>query len=385
MDMAKMMIDAYMKPMYDMNPTGKLLEDIQAFERELYDYAGQNPGAMDIVGESGKRDEYNRLYLAAYGGGTADTTETATEEVPSDWKLPTVSEFLDSYRQVYETSVKPYNRPLTAAAYQRLFDVENRTDDLLEAQIIIEKEGLIVDTVTADYKNLVKDFMEAVDPNYEVTSATTNATLGAYAQAKSLEEITYVGEISKAVCDDIAVQIKLKVEMMTILTALILGWEKSKRKIREGDPHMDKYAQSMVVTRKQLRRYYRFLYEDMGISLEKIEETPFYMISLLKPEGLDALWRIKKVMHPDNIKAIRYVLFEEVLSSKTMEEILLTPQPYPYYEPIDSNRYPGVTEEFIEKAKELNKGIKYFEMNSEIAESPDSLSDKMTVMVNNII
>ena len=36
MDMTKMMIDAYMKPLYDMNPSGKLLADIQAFEKELY-------------------------------------------------------------------------------------------------------------------------------------------------------------------------------------------------------------------------------------------------------------------------------------------------------------------------------------------------------------
>ena len=171
MDMTKMMIDAYMKPLYDMNPSGKLLADIQAFEKELYAFAADNPGAVDIVGESGKRDVYNSIYMAAMSGDeTAQAqmtqisdTEYADEQgynAPEGWKIPTVGEFLYQYRHVYETSVKPYNRPLTEAAYQRLFDVENRTDDLLEAQMIIEKEGLLIDTVTADYKNLVKDFME---------------------------------------------------------------------------------------------------------------------------------------------------------------------------------------------------------------------------------
>lgn len=385
MDMTKMMIDAYMKPLYDMNPSGKLLADIQAFEKELYAFAADNPGALDIVGESGKRDVYNGFYMAAMNGGTAEhiqasapvePSEKQDNKAPEGWKLPTVGEFLYQYRHIYETSVKPYNRPLTEEAYQRLFDVENRTDDLLEAQMIIEKEGLLIDTVTADYKNLVKDFMDAVDPNYEVTSATTKATLGVYAEAKSLEEITYMGEVAAATCDDIAVQIKLKVEMMTVLTSLIFAWEKSKRKIRECDPKMDKYAQSMVVTRKQTRKYYKFLSEDMGLTFDVLERTPFYRISLLKPEGLDALWRIKKVMHPDNIKAMKYVLFNEILSDKTMEEILSTLQPYPYYEPIDTNRYPEITNEFMEKASEINKDIKYFRTFTETAASPNELIDK---------
>ena len=392
MDMTKMMIDAYMKPLYDMNPSGQLLADIQLFEKDLYAFAADNPGAVDIVGESGKRDVYNSLYMDAMsGGGTAQAqttqmsdTESADEQgynAPEGWKLPTVGEFLYQYRHVYETSVKPYNRPLTEAAYQRLFDVENRTDDLLEAQMIIEKEGLLIDTVTADYKNLVKDFMEAVDPNYEVTSAATKATLGVYAEAKSLEEITYMGEVASATCDDIAVQIKLKVEMMTVLTSLLFAWENSKRKIRECDPKMDKYAQAMVVTRKQLRRYYRFLSEDMGLTYDKLESTPFYMISLLQPEGLDALWRIKKVMHPDNLKAMRYALFEEVLSDKTMEEILMSMQPYPYYESLDTNRYPEMQEEYLSIASELNKDIKYFKDNTEVVRTPDELADKARNLV----
>ena len=392
MDMTKMMIDAYMKPLYDMNPSGQLLSDIQLFEKDLYAFAADNPGAVDIVGESGKRDVYNSLYMDAMsGGGTAQAqttqmsdTESADEQgynAPEGWKLPTVGEFLYQYRHVYETSVKPYNRPLTEAAYQRLFDVENRTDDLLEAQMIIEKEGLLIDTVTADYKNLVKDFMEAVDPNYEVTSATTKATLGVYAEAKSLEEITYMGEVASATCDDIAVQIKLKVEMMTVLTSLLFAWENSKRKIRECDPKMDKYAQAMVVTRKQLRRYYRFLSEDMGLTYDKLESTPFYMISLLQPEGLDALWRIKKVMHPDNLKAMRYALFEEVLSDKTMEEILMGLQPYPYYESLYTNRYPEMQEEYLSIASELNKDIKYFKDNTEVVRTPDELADKARNLV----
>jgi hypothetical protein len=217
--------------------------------------------------------------------------------------------------------------------------------------------------VTADFKAVAEDFLEAADPNYEVTSAVANATLGVYSTAKSIEEITYMGEVAKATCDDIAVQVKLKVEMMQVLMSLIFAWEHSKRKIREGGEGMAKFAQSMVLTRRQTRRYYKFMAEDMVITWYVIASTPFYRISLLNPQGLDELWRIKKVMHPDNLKATEYVLFEEILSEKTMQEILLTPQPYPYYELPDSNIYPAIDAEYGVLAEELNQSIRYFQRN----------------------
>jgi len=46
------------------------------------------------------------------------------------------------------------------------------------------------------------------------------------------------------------------------------------------------------------------------------------------------------VMHPDNLKAMRYVLMEEILSERTLEDILMTPQPYPFYEEIDEVYFP---------------------------------------------
>ena len=67
MDMTKMMIDAYMKPLYDMNPSGQLLADIQLFEKELYAFAADNPGAVDIVGDILHEDDietWSRLFNA---------------------------------------------------------------------------------------------------------------------------------------------------------------------------------------------------------------------------------------------------------------------------------------------------------------------------------
>ena len=65
-----------------------------------------------------------------------------------------------------------------AEAYEKLFEVEKRTDDLIEAQMIIEREKLILNTVIADYKELAEDFLKAADPNYEITSSVVKLSAG---------------------------------------------------------------------------------------------------------------------------------------------------------------------------------------------------------------
>ena len=101
--------------------------------------------------------------------------------------------------------------------------------------------------------------------------------------------------------DDDAVQKQIKAELSAILDALVFGWNDAKENIWAGHIYMDKYAQAMVVTRKLARRFYDFIYNDMGLSIEKIDS----------------------VTQMDT-ESIKYTLFEEILSSRTIEEILLT-------------------------------------------------------------
>lgn len=71
-------------------------------------------------------------------------------------------------------------------------------------------------------------------------------------------------------------------------------------------------------------------------------------------------------MHPDNIKASRYVLFEEILPDRSLEDILLSPQKEPYYEPVDTiHDDPGLDDEYLAIAAELNKDIPYFRRNQD--------------------
>lgn len=189
MDVTKMIIDANMQALYVLGPEGEMLSKVQELERKLIEYAAANPGAMDVVGEAGLRDEYNKLYMDIMTGGSGQIS----------------------------------------------------VDDVM-------------------------DKMEGIQNQY----------------------------------DDDAVQKQIKAELSAILDALVGGWIDSRQKIREGHIFMDKYAQAMVVTRKLARRFYEFIYDDMGLDIEKIDSFTF-----------------------TDKESMKYTLFEEILSSRTIEDILL--------------------------------------------------------------
>lgn len=190
MDVTKMIIDANMQALYVLKPKGELLEKVHELEQKLMEYAATNPGAMDIVGEAGLRDAYNKLYMDIMTGEMGSVSAEA-----------------------------------------------------------------------------VMDRMEDIQSQY----------------------------------DDSAVQKQIMAEISANLDALVGGWMNSRQKIREGHIYMDKYAQAMVVIRKLTRRFYDFIYDDMGLTIEKTDSFTF-----------------------ENKESVKHTLFEEILSSRSIEEILLT-------------------------------------------------------------
>ena len=190
MDVMKMIIDANMQALYVLGPSGEMLMKVKELESKLTAYAAEHPDAMDIVGEAGLRDEYNKLYMDIMTGGSGS----------------------------------------------------------ISAEAVMGRMGDIQDKY-----------------------------------------------------DDDAVQKQIKAELSAILDALVFGWNDAKENIWAGHIYMDKYAQAMVVTRKLARRFYDFIYNDMGLSIEKIDS----------------------VTQMDT-ESIKYTLFEEILSSRAIEEILLT-------------------------------------------------------------
>ena len=110
-------LDGYVKLLYDNDPQGPLLESIRDFEKRFCQVAEENRGNPDVAGvlsRAGLQDEYNRLYMASINRNN-DYSAVSAEDQPQvfdyqkEQRLPTVHEFLNSYRLVYE-DIRPNAR-----------------------------------------------------------------------------------------------------------------------------------------------------------------------------------------------------------------------------------------------------------------------------------
>ena len=232
--------DAYMGALQQMNPQGALLTRVRDFGADLTRLAEEHAGDMDILGalsKSGLQQTYNTLYMECQAAANAAVDFDAGHELSEDsprafnaakaGRLPTVHEFIDTYRVVYE-SMREHAKGATAQAYRNLFDVEKRTDDLIEAQMIIEREHLLVKLVTAGSIDALKEFEEKTDPNFDLTSSGVNETIRKYAEAGSLDEITYLSEIARSTTMDAAIRAQANMRIMTNFNALLFAWENSR-------------------------------------------------------------------------------------------------------------------------------------------------------------
>ena len=82
MDVMKMIIDANMQALYVLGPEGEMLMKVKELESKLTAYAAEHPDAMDIVGEAGLRDEYNKLYMDIMTGGSGSISAEAVMYPP---------------------------------------------------------------------------------------------------------------------------------------------------------------------------------------------------------------------------------------------------------------------------------------------------------------
>lgn len=96
---------------------------------------------FDAYNKSGIQDKYTALITKVAMAANSGSQESS-ETIESASQLPSVSEFLEQYRPSYDEVCKRGGLA-GKKAYEDLFDIANKTDDLLEAQIIIEETRIL--------------------------------------------------------------------------------------------------------------------------------------------------------------------------------------------------------------------------------------------------
>ena len=303
-------IDAYREELLAL---GEKSQDVSAFMTEL-----QSSGLME------KNGTLMTKASTASMAAAESSAQVAGEKVQSGG-LPTVREFLDQYRPSYEAA-KSHGFQFTAVkAYEELFAVADRADDLLDMHIVLEEEGLLMKISSTALYDIAKISYDKLDPNEIFLRDQERLNMEIARTYDSHEDLYYrkdrevVYEAYKSVCRDLCVR-----GAVAALANSLLEYNQAKYLART---ELDRYIGSFTATRLSARRCYEGLGEIFGLAWEDIVQVPRYkkMMLLIVNVGdyNNEGFRLNQCMDPQNLDWMKETLFEEVLSEKSIAELLL--------------------------------------------------------------
>ncbi len=285
----------------------------------------------------------------------------STVEVSKESSKPDLSviQFTDQYKSVYDELKKIPYQTRTHKAYEDIFDVAERTADMLEAQIIIEKERMLWKIISENYFDIYNAIVEASDPIDEYVSTITNAYFNTYTSANNEEELTYLLEKLEIKLLDLKSRNEIKLLFIGLLNVQFINYVNAKNNIYKwaDDSLVKGYIATMLSAKKAILRIIKFIEEEFSITINDIFEKENYKIWLLNPMPKDGLFRIKKSLNPQNLIVYQDILENEILPDLNIKKIILRKLKLNFYPKIDGKEYDEIVDQEVEK---LNKEFNYF-------------------------
>ena len=349
---------------------------VEKFKAEIYVLAescGDITEFMQRFQTEGYQDRYTNMFSAIYmqsgevsGAASNGSVSDETEYVPVSERL-TVKQFVEQYRPAYEEIKKAGNRKNAEAIYEELFAVADRTDDLQEMSLILEREHLLFKIASIDLAESGTVAFRSMDPNWDLTVKGREMLARAYEESRSDEELTYRTEITKRDSERIDFNEQFKYgAIFGGLFGATVWWNMALDEVRSGGPAADKCIGSLIRQRRKARELWDLIEKGMSLAWDDIATNPYTRILLQYPVQTDELFRTKMVLPPESVDAVRYIWEEELISDRTIEDILINPSPMTYYMQISKTK-DLVMERYRKKAEELNSHLPYFEMKKNLS------------------
>ena len=232
--------------------------------------------------------------------------------------------FLEQYRTSYDEVCKR-GSVRGKAAYEKVFDVANRTDDMLEAQIILEKERLLWKIVSEDALEIFEKKLEEMDPLFLSTTAVLLGQIKCYEESTCDEELEYRLAIQEVDDWKIITDFNCKMNMAAMLAKDIIEYLDSKKIVYDwpSDTIAQNGMKGMLAKKSEIKHLVTYMKENMGMTLDDIFEDPGISIWMLDARNVDQYGKQKKIINPDNLKRFRDVLENEILREISLKESLL--------------------------------------------------------------
>ena len=303
-----------------------LRAEVEAFKNKLIAFGeAQNDitNYYPAYQDSGLQEEYSALISRVAMAANSKSTD-GTDNPQAVAELPSVQEFLEQYRPAYDELCKR-GSVKGRAAYEAVFDVANRADDLLDAQIIFEKERLLWKIVSEDAIEIFEKKLAQMDPLYLATTAKLLGQIKVYNESNSDEELNYKIDIQEV--KDIATiaSYTAKMNLAANLSFLLISYINAKEIIYSW-PAEDKLKAaiySMKSNRTKIRNLLSFMKDDMSYSFEDLMSDEGVKIWMLNAKNEDEYGKTKTCLHLSNFDLFIDIVDNEILPDISIKEALL--------------------------------------------------------------
>lgn len=323
--MVQPLLDAF--GMYEIKSPA-LQTEVDEFKSKLEAFAEEHNDIMtyyNAFASSGLQEEYtdliSKVAVSSYG---EDNGEASQNEEGESTPQISVKDFLEQYRPSYDEVCKR-GSVRGKAAYEKVFQVADRTDNMLEAQIILEKERLLWKIVSEDALEIFERKLEEMDPLFLSTTAVLIGQIKCYEEASSEEELEYKLAIQEVDNWKIITDFNCKMNIAAMLAKYIIEYLDAKEKVYEwpNDTIAQKGLAGMLKRRDDIRYLVSFAEDNLGITLADLFDDPGISIWMLDARAVDQYGKKKKIINPENLERFKVILENEILRDMNIKEALL--------------------------------------------------------------
>lgn len=365
--------------------SSSLKQQMEELKERMLSFAAVNSDPVVFYAkfaESNLQEEYSALItkvaMASMGNADEDGNVIDYSDTPPATPM-CVREFVEQYRSSYNEVKKAGYRKRGEAAYESIFAVADRTEDMLEAQIIFEKEGLLWKIANEDGLDIFEPVLEALDPLQPAQTAAIRKQVDIYREAQGSEELFY--SLERAELDKLTIvrQETSRITLIAQLAYLLLGYAASKLNTQLTGGQGEEGHQSlrkMVSLRRALRRTLTLLKDDLGLSFEALLGDEGLKIWLLSPQNADELGRVKEALNPQNYNVYKELVHNEILSEISIPELLKQESGAMLWYGFEGQARKEFNKKASEAACQLNAHLTYFHYKDKLNQAMGSQSSK---------
>lgn len=317
--------------------------------------------------ESGLNEEYttlvSQLYMQDNASATHATVDTDSAAVETKTPIISVRNFLEQYRTAYDEIRKANYRKRTEKAYENIFAVADRTDNMIEAQTILEQERLLWKIISEDCRDVFEPILEATDPLYEPIYLATKFNYELYLHCECDEEMTYRGQRAPRQINLLIQPPLTRILFATTIVLLAMKAEEYRYKFwtlyqKGAMDNARKNAATALVIRDKCRRMLQLLKESFDLTFDDLVADKHLRHLMLAPfTPLVTLGRYRKTLPPAQLEFYSEIINEQILPDLTDEEFLLHETRAILYKNYES---PDYDEKIKRIAKENSMNLTYY-------------------------